>query len=440
MTTPLAPRRAALELFEAVIRKRRPLDEAWQDALERRDGLASCDRRDRAFVRRLVATALRRLGQIDAVIGCFLDRPLPAKRARAHDILRLGATQLLFLDTPAHAAVDGSVVMAAQDRSPGIRGLKGLVNAVLRRVAEQGPALLATRVADIGINVPGWLAQSWNAAYGAEATAAIMVQHMKEPPLDFTLKPGADPHQWAERLDAGILPTGSLRRKTGGRIETLAGYDDGVWWIQDAAAALPARLFGDISGRRVIDLCSAPGGKTAQLAAQGAIVTAVDRSARRLERVGRNLARLGLDAEQVAADVTTWRPGEPVDFIMLDAPCTATGTMRRHPDIAHLRTPEDVASVSRLQRRMIRSALDMLTPGGVLIYCTCSLQPEEGPQAIAAALSETGLAEQLPIRPDELEGIESFITGDGDLRTLPSHWTDRGGLDGFFVARLRKTG
>ncbi|HLB79494.1 MAG TPA: transcription antitermination factor NusB, partial [Dongiaceae bacterium] len=287
-TVPFSARGVAFELLQAVLRRGRPLDEA----LAGHAGIARLTPRDRGFARMLTATTLRRLGQIDAVLDRCVTRPLPARAAAVRDLLRLGAAQLLFLGTPAHAAVDGTVELIARG-GPEAAGFKGLANAVLRRIAGEGEAMLA-ETANPAVNTPAWLWRSWCAAYGEATAAAIAAAHLAEPPLDLTVK--GDAAAWAARLGATVLPTGGLRRPLGGAIEELPGYAEGAWWVQDAAAALPARLLGPVAGLRVVDLCAAPGGKTAQLAAAGAEVTAVDRSAARLERLADNLSRLHLAA------------------------------------------------------------------------------------------------------------------------------------------------
>ena len=424
------PRAVAFDILQAVLRQRLPLD----DLLAGHRDLHSLPSRDRGFVRALVATALRRLGQIDAILAACLERPLPGRASAIEDLLRLGIAQLLFLRVPAHAAVDTTVALVA--RRGGEAGFKGLVNAVLRRVDREREALLAAtaRVA----NLPDWLRWSWVDAYGADTAAAIGAALADEPPLDFTVQ--GDPTVWASALGAEILPTGSLRRpaELGGPVDELPGFAEGAWWVQDAAAALPARLLGDVAGRRVADLCAAPGGKTAQLAAAGATVLAVDRSAPRLQKVADNLARLGLGAELVVADAAQWQPPDPLDAVLLDAPCSSTGTIRRHPDIAWLKRPADVAKLAQLQDRLLLNAVQGLAPGGRLVFCTCSLQPEEGPARIAALLAAGAPVEREPIAAAEVAGQSELITAEGDLRTLPCHWPQAGGLDGFYAARLRR--
>lgn len=428
MTKLPANRTAALDVFQAVLREQRPLE----DQVELRT--RALEPRDRAFVRLVVATALRRLGQIDRVLDRCLDRPLPRKLAPVKDILRLGAAQMLFLDTPAHAVVDTAVELTKSGR---FTPYAGMVNAVLRRLAREGKELAAAVDAE-RLNTPRWLWQDWVATYGEDTARAIGAAHLTEAPLDITLRPGEDPALWAEKLEATVLPTGSLRRAAGGSVAGLPGFAEGAWWVQDAAAALPARLLGDVAGKRVADLCAAPGGKTMQLAAAGAEVIAVDRSARRLRRVTENLARLSLAAEVIDADAVTWRPDSPVDAVLLDAPCSATGTIRRHPDVPRHKTPNDVEALAATQAALLRAAAEMVVPGGLVVYCVCSLQAAEGPAQVAAAL-DLGLPfEIVPVRPEEVGGLGDLVTPEGALRTLPCHLPGQGGLDGFYAARLRR--
>jgi 16S rRNA (cytosine967-C5)-methyltransferase len=429
MSTPPTARSVAIDLIGAVLRRKRPLDDAIEDNAE----MAALPARDRAFARLLVATVLRRLGQIDALIAHCLNTPLPPRAAMVHDMLRLGIAQLLFLRTPPHAAVATTVDLAE------VRGFlshKGLVNAVLRRLSQEGPGLVAEQDA-ARLDTPDWLWRGWSQAYGEAGARAIALAHLKEAPLDLTVR--SDPEAWRERLDAILLPTGTLRRNAGGAIMSLPGYAEGAWWVQDAAAAIPAKLLGDVAGQRVVDLCAAPGGKTAQLAAAGAHVTAVDRSPRRLDRLNTNLARLSLSVEALVADAAVWRPPEPVRHILLDAPCTATGAIRRHPDVPHLKTPDDVTRLAAVQERLIAAAVEMLAPDGMLVYCTCSLEPQEGPQQIAKLLARGAPVRRRPVDAAEIGGLSECLTADGDLRTLPCHLPEYDGLDGFYAARLVRT-
>jgi 16S rRNA (cytosine967-C5)-methyltransferase len=362
------------------------------------------------------------------VLAAFVARP--PKSARARNLLRIGAAQLLFLDTPPHAAV-GETVALARGREGFVRGL---ANAVLRRIAAEGQPLVARQDAP-RINTPDWLWRSWCEAYGEPRARAIAEAHLAEPPLDLTFP---EPELWAERLDAQHLYAATLRRPAGGAIEDLPGYAEGAFWVQDAAAALPALLLGEVRGRRVIDLCAAPGGKTAQLAAAGGQVISVELSEKRAQRLRANLERLRLDAEVAVADALAWRPSAPVSHVLLDAPCTATGTIRRHPDIARHKTPDDLVRMAEVQDRLLAAAAEMLEPGGTIVYASCSLQPEEGPLVIERARVAGLPLEPLSIERSELRGLPIDLTADGAVRTLPCDLAGRGGLDGFFVARLRR--
>lgn len=405
----------------AVLDERRTLDDALAHA-ERFDRL---DGRDRAFARAIVSATLRRLGGIDATLARFLHKPLPEDAHLGRALLRTGAAQALALDTPAHAVVSETVAVARADRKAA--GFAGLINAVLRKTCTEGRASFAALPA--GADLPAWLYTRWRAAYG-DAAAAIAASLRAEPPLDLTLK-AARP----DGLEATPL-LGSLRLPAGSPpLETLAGYDEGAWWVQDAAAALPARLLGDVRGERVLDLCAAPGGKTMQLAAAGAAVTALDIAEPRLSRLGENLSRTGLAAERVCADALGWAAPAPFDAVMLDAPCTATGTVRRHPDVAWLRRPGDIRTLAALQAKLLARAAGFVRPGGRLVYAVCSLEPEEGPEIVAAAL-RSGDWTRAPINPGEVFGAAALVTPEGDLRTLPSHFAAQGGIDGFYAARL----
>ncbi|NNE85056.1 MAG: 16S rRNA (cytosine(967)-C(5))-methyltransferase RsmB [Alphaproteobacteria bacterium] len=428
-------RAAALDLLGAVLDRGVPLD----TVLAHSAVLAKLSPRDRAFARVLITTVLRRRGQIDAALDEKLSRRLTKHQTQVRNALRLGVAQLAFLETPAHAAVDGSVNLV---RHSGRAGMTGLVNAILRTIDRESADALAATPETEQRNTPAWLRDSWRDAYGADTAAAIMAVHRADPPLDISLVPGAPVQEWATRLDAEILPTGSLRRRAGGIVSELDGFAEGTWWVQDAAAALPARLFGDLNGRTAIDLCAAPGGKTAQLAAAGAKVTALDISSERLRLVSQNMDRLGFSVKTVCADAGDYKPAAPAEAILLDAPCSSTGTIRRHPDIAWLKKPEDVANTAKTQNRLLHAAAGMLAPGGTLVYAVCSLQPEEGPAQIEALLAETSDMVRAPITLDELPGLDSLsppaLTEQGDIRTLPCHFAEAGGMDGFYIARLQR--
>jgi 16S rRNA (cytosine967-C5)-methyltransferase len=429
----LATRRIAAEMIDGVLLRRRPLDEQ----LEAHQGFKTLSDRDRALTRRLAATVLRRLGTLRALLNRMLERGVPHDSQRAETALLIGAAQILWMDVPDHAAVDLSVRLVQSDR----RGSKyaGLVNAVLRRCTREGAPLLA-ELAQQMPDIPPWLMNRWIACYGESTSKQIAAALAHEPALDVTVK--SDASDWAARLHGEVLPTGSVRTLLHGPIALLPGFNEGQWWVQDAAAALPARLFGDIKGKTVADLCAAPGGKTAQLALGGAEVTAVDRSPARAARLRDNLARLGLGADVVVADANSWSDEHNARFdaVLVDAPCTATGTIRRHPDIAWLKAAGDVATLAAAQRKLLRSAVALLKPGGTLVYCTCSLEPEEGEQAIEELLSSGVGLRRMPVQASEVGGLQELISPSGDLRTLPCHLPAAdprlAGLDGFYAARL----
>lgn len=393
--------------------------------------------RDRAYARLIAATVLRRYGELEAAINAFLQKPLPAHTGYLWPILLSAAAQLLFLETPPHAAISLAVDHVRTD--PKARRFDKLVNAVLRRVSERGAEVLRTQDA-IKLNIPAWLWQRWQSAYG-DATARLIAEaSLQEAPLDLTVK--ADAADWAEKLGGIVLPTGSVRLDAHGRVDELPGFAEGAWWVQDAAATLPARLLGAVAGMSVAEICAAPGGKTAQLAAAGANVAAVDISEARLVRLTANLQRLGLAAETIAADAATWQPGRLFDAVLLDAPCTSTGTIRRHPDILRLKRDSDIAALSATQAALLANCATLVKPGGLLVYCTCSLEPEEGADQIERFLAAASDFSRAPLDPAEFGGSPDWITPVGDLRTLPHHFpmsdTRLSGMDGFFAARLRR--
>jgi 16S rRNA (cytosine967-C5)-methyltransferase len=431
----LTARRVAAEIVENVLRRRRLLDEQF-DGAEAHPGLGAVDERDRALVRMLAATVLRRLGSLRHLLHLYMPDGMPAEAPRVETALLMGAAQILWLDVPDHAAVDLAVRLVQADRRAA--RFPGLVNAVLRRVAREGENDLAA-AGSTPLDAPDWLFRRWAAHYGDDTARAIAAAQRHQPALDLTAK--SDAAKWAARLRGVVLPTGSVRTFAHGPVKRLPGFDEGQWWVQDAAAALPARLLGDVAGLKVADLCAAPGGKTAQLALAGAQVTAVDRSAARLGRLSENLARLGLRADIVVADATQWEAG-PFDAVLLDAPCLATGTIRRHPDIAWLKREADLVALTDLQRRLLDQTVALTRPGGVIVYCTCSLEPEEGEHQIEALLARNSSVRRRAVRASEIGDLDVAVGPSGDLRTLPCHLPAEdprlAGLDGFYAARLER--
>ena len=409
-------RSIAFDVLVAVTERRRTLEEALDQA-DPPDSLVSP--RDRAAAHRLAATVLRRMGTLDAVLEPFLKKAPPDRVRLA---LLMGAAQLLMLDTPAHAAV-GTIVSLVRARA--LVPFAGLVNAVLRRIAQEGPAAL-DGLDGPRLDVPAWLWTSWGGLARAIADGLS-----REAPLDLSLAEGTPVPQGGLRL-----PTGSVRLPGGTRVAALPGYEEGAFWVQDAAAALPARLLAARPGERVADLCAAPGGKTAQLAATGADVVAIERDSGRMRRLRQNLDRLRLQVETVEADAGSWMPGAPFDAVLLDAPCSATGTARRHPDVLRLKRAADLAGLAEGQDRLIAAATRMLRPGGRLVYAVCSLQREEG-QERALAAERFGLL-PAPFTAAELSMLPEARTEEGWLRTHPGLWPDQGGMDGFFAARFVK--
>ncbi|MBT3788781.1 MAG: MFS transporter [Alphaproteobacteria bacterium] len=442
-----AARAVALGMLGRIIQKNHTLDEALDEAFAADGPGGAMEARDRGFARLLVATVLRRRGQIDDILTRCLSKPASETRSKLLNILRLGAAQILFLQTPPHAAVNSTVRLAGKHASQ-----RGLINAILRRLDREGRTWVVeqeTSGAAAVLNTPAWLWQSWCDAWGEDAARQIAACHTREAPLDLTMNPKSEAPVLPSELEAVVLPSGSLRRTAGGRIEDLPGYEEGHWWVQDVSATLPANLLLNALEKNpegaIIDLCAAPGGKTAQLAATQHPVTAVDLSGKRLQRLSANLERLGLEATVVKADLRKWQPETPVAGVLLDAPCSATGTIRRHPDAAWSKSPEEVARLGAIQEGLVTAAIDMLAPGGVLIYCTCSLQPEEGEARAEDMRARTDLV-HLPVSPDEAPGFEAAITNQGDVRILPGLVSSPedadpvmpAGNDGFFMTRFQK--
>ncbi|WP_224407844.1 transcription antitermination factor NusB [Afifella sp. IM 167] len=434
----LAAREAALAILIKVIRDRVPLP-ALLDEASALPGFKALSAQDKALVRAMLDTALRHRGEIEMAITRRLERPLDAAAHRLSALLHLGAAQILYLDVPDHAAINLAVTAAGRDRRTG--RTKGLVNSVLRRIARERSEVLAG--AEPEENAPGWLRTRWLENWGAARAEAIFAAHAETPPLDLSVR--GDPAEVAALLGGSVLATGSVRLARRPAVSTLAGYNEGLWWVQDAAAAVPAQLLGEVAGRRVADLCAAPGGKTAQLAASGAHVTAVEKSRSRVRRLAGNLSRLRLSAELAEADILSFTPAEPFDAILLDAPCTATGTARRHPDLVWTKAPEEIASLALLQAKMLERVAGWLKPGGILVYATCSLEPEEGERQAAAFTAGRGDVEFLPLTAGEFPALAAFITPEGYFRSLPGMPLGEGeagaaGMDGFFAARWRRAG
>jgi 16S rRNA (cytosine967-C5)-methyltransferase len=417
----LPAREGALALIDAALSRRGGLDEAASA-----NAFRFLEPRERAFARALAMAALRHLGPIDrALAGKLAKEPPP----RVRNLLRLGATQAFFLEVPAFAAVATSVELAAANKAS--RPFKGLVNAVLRGLLRDGALSDASEHL-----APPWLYARWVSAYGKDTADAVAAQIGFEPATDLSLKPDFDGTALAAELEGQILPGGTLRTERRGDVSAWPAFDDGVWWIQDAAAAMPARLLNLKAGETALDLCAAPGGKTMQMVAAGAQVVAVDRSPARLGRVTENLARTHMQAEVIAADAGAWEDTRTFDAVLLDAPCSATGTFRRHPDVLWAARPGDVASLAGVQSKLLDSAAGRLKPGGRLVYCVCSLEQEEGEAQVEAFLTRHPDMALDPIASEEGGAPAASLTPRGVLRILPHH--REGGLDGFFAARFIK--
>ncbi len=422
----LAARQAALDTLGQVLRKRRPLDAALAHVLS----AAELPPRDAGFARAIAGETLRRLGQLEALIRHFVPKaPPPHKAGPTLELLMAGACELLFLDVPAHAAVDAANRLAAKDAKA--KHFKPLINAVLRRVAREGKNVIAGQDA-VRLNTPDWLWPRWCETYGEDTARAIAAAHLKPAPLDLMTKRPMD-------IEGAVaLPGGVLRLNEASRVEALPGYGEGNWWVQDFAATLPVRLLGNVKGARVIELCAAPGGKTAELAALGAHVTAVEREPERMARLKENLTRLHLEAECVEADMRDYAPETPAPFVLLDAPCSATGTIRRHPELPWIKSAADVTQCADVAAELLEAAAEMVAPGGTLVFAVCSLEPEEGPEQIASFLARNDGFARVPVLPAEVFGMTELINDDGDLRTLPCHLAEKSGMDGFYAARLKR--
>jgi len=417
----LNARAAALQILNSALDRRGGLDEALNNPAFLRLPVT-----ERAFARALVMATLRNLGRIDRALAAKLRKATPET---ARQLIRLGAAQLFLMDTPDFAAVSTTVKLA--ERLPETRALKGLINAVLRGLGREGGLGGGPEA-----NAPDWLFQRWRAAFGEADALAVAAAIPEEPPTDLTLRAPEDAPSLAAELEAEALPGGSLRTRRKGDPSGWPGFAEGRWWVQDAAAAVPARMLAARPGETVADLCAAPGGKTLQLAAAGATVTAVDRSASRLKRLNENLVRMGLEAEVVAADAEKWPDERRFDAVLLDAPCTSTGTFRRNPDVLWATRPTDLAKLADLQHRLLDSAAERVRPGGRLVYCTCSLEREEGETQVLAFLRRRPDYRIEPADPAAVGAPEASLRPEGWLRILPSHWAERGALDGFFAVKL----
>ena len=420
-------RRIAIGVLDDVLERKLEFDYAFNNARD----MEFLQPRDRAFARLILLTTFRNLGQIDAIIGKFLQRPPKGKGRWLVSIMRITTAQLVFLNTPPHAAVSQALKLLEILK---LQQFKGLANAVLRKISDEGIEIAKSQ--DAGqLNTPAWLYRRWQKAYGKDNAAAIAKIHGCEANLDISVK--SDPDHWAQKLDGVILPNGTIRLKSVSDITILSGFNDGQWWVQDAAASLPVHLMGDINGKDIIDLCAAPGGKTLQMAAMGANVIAVDRSSKRMARLSENLTRTNLDAKIIIADALEYQPEKLADVILLDAPCSSTGTIRRHPDLIHQKSLKDVQRLSQLQDDLLQAAVKMVKSGGIIIYTTCSLQPEEGESRIRYFLKNSHSMEKSDILTSDIFNCDELIN-DGYLRCLPCHFAEYGGMDGFFAARLIK--
>jgi 16S rRNA (cytosine967-C5)-methyltransferase len=413
----LPARRAALRLLDNVMRMGTPMDQATNGACK---GL---DSPDRALAIAIAQEALRWVVDLDALIDSKTNQNLP-EDAKARMVLRLALAQIFRLETPPHAAI--ATALPLMDGGPK-RLVHGVLGALLR--AE-------VKLPDFP-SLPDGAAMRWQAAWKDDMLAAAQVALAQPPLLDVTLKDSSATDEWAQRLGGVSLMPGHIRLPRGTAVDALDGYDEGAWWVQDLAASLPARLLGAGEGREALDLCAAPGGKTMQLAAQGWAVTALDNSARRMERLSNNLERTDLPAELVRADVSTWESKPRFDAILLDAPCSATGTMRRHPDVLHRIGMKQINELAALQSMMLDRAAKWLNPGGRMVFATCSLEPHEGEAQVQPFLDRNKDFALVPITEDQLPaGVAP--SANGCLRTLPGMLADEGGLDGFFAAMFER--
>jgi len=395
--------------------------------------------KDRAMIRAILTTSLRHRGAILAVMKKVMDRPEPKRARDLTHILHVAAAQVLFMELPDSAAVNLGVAAIAANRTT--KRFKNFANAVLRRIGREKEILLAETVPNAEV-MPQWLRKQVRTDFGKENLAQIEAMILLEPYLDISVKANNSIENWAKKLDAELLTTGSLRLTSNMPVHKLDGYSQGEWWVQNAAAAIPATLFGDVAGKRVVDLCAAPGGKSAQLASAGANLTVVDNSNSRLARLAENFERLELEAEVICADVLDWNVEKQFDCVLLDAPCTSTGTMRRHPDVMWSKNADEVLKLAVLQTKMLQKAISITKPDGTIIFATCSIAKAEGEDVFAHILKENKDVECLPITAIEVGGLSEIINRQGAVRCLPHQMALEpkrlGGLDGFFIGRMRK--
>ena len=433
--TGLVARKVATLMLTRVVDDGRNLD-ALCDEQHGLSAFRALIAKDRAMIRAILMIALRHRMQIESVLKKTMDRK-PPKRARwlIHS-LHVAIAQILFMDIPESAAVNLGVTAIAEDKRT--TRFKSLANAVLRRVTNEKEALLQNSSSEQVF--PDWLKKQIRSDYGKDKLSKISAMILFESQLDLT--PKADPEQWAQTLGGRLLETGTIRIAAKTAVSKLEGFDEGAWWVQDAAASIPAKLLGDVTNKTVLDLCAAPGGKTAQIIAAGGKVTSLDISAPRLKRLEQNLERLDLQADLVEADILEWQCDKPFDAVLLDAPCSSTGTIRRHPDVMWTKTPEDIKALAELQYQLLLKAKEFVAPGGTLVFSNCSLLKSEGENLLARIMSECDDLKLVPITSDEFPFLDEFINGQGAIRTLPYHLPQEqpadGGMDGFFACRFEK--
>ncbi|WP_246085161.1 RsmB/NOP family class I SAM-dependent RNA methyltransferase [Rhizobium glycinendophyticum] len=429
----LDARMAASRILGAVIDRKTSLD-GMLDAEHGNPAFTALNDADRALVRAILQTALRHLPRLELILKALLDTPLPEGARALHHLLIVAATQMIYLDIPDHSAVDLAVEQA--NRDPRSRRFAKLVNAILRRIGREKQELL-DYVSDVPC-MPDWFLDRLTEIYGEDHALAIAAAQLEPVTIDLTVK--ADPEQWAQKLSGRVLPTGTVRLDPfKGTITALEGFDAGEWWVQDAAASIPAQLFSDLDGKRVADLCAAPGGKTAQLVLAGAHVTAIEQSQSRLRRLSANLDRLQFQAETRCVNLLELEDEQGFDAILLDAPCSSTGTTRRHPDVLWTKDSADIAKLAALQERLLRHAITLLKPGGRIVFSNCSIDPIEGELLVDKVTADHPELQIVPVDPANWHGLEEAITSRGEFRTTPAMLASEGGLDGFYACVIAKT-